>query len=58
MTKIKEKLNNNINVYLGDIHSITSPPAKLCYVLVVYAKLRGQLANQSHMTGHSTTEKE
>ena len=25
MTKIKEKSSNNINVYLGDIHSVTSP---------------------------------
>ena len=47
-----------MNIYSGDIHSITSPPAKLHYVLVVHAKSRGRSADQSHMTGHSTTEKE
>ena len=56
--KNKEKSSSNMNIYLGDIHSITSPPAKLCYVLVVHAKLRGQLADKSRMTGHSTTGKE
>ena len=47
-----------MNIYSGDIHSVTSPPAKLCFVLVVHMKSRGRLANQSHTTGHSTTEKE
>ena len=41
-----------------DIHSVTSPPAKLHYVLIVYAKSTGWSADQSRMTGCSTTEKE
>ena len=41
-----------------DIHSITSPPAKLCYVLVVHAKSRGQSVDRSRTTGRWTTEKE
>ena len=53
--KIKENQLSNISIYLRDIHSVTSPPAKLHYVLIVYAKLSGQLANKSHMTGHSTS---
>ena len=47
-----------MNINLGDIHSVTSPPAKLCYILVVHAKSRGQLADKSRMTGHSMTGKE
>ena len=35
-----------MNIYVGDIHSITSPPAKLHYVLVVYMELGGRLANK------------
>ena len=57
MRKNKEKSNGSINVYSGDIHSITSLPAKLCYVLVVFALLRGQPIDQSHAAGHSTTGK-
>ena len=44
--KNKEKSSSNMNIYLGDIHSITSPPAKLCYILMVYTKLRGWSADQ------------
>ena len=43
---------------LRDIHSITSPPAKLCYILIVHAKSRGRSVDQSRTTGRSTTEKE
>ena len=41
-----------------DIHSVTSPPAKLCYILIVHAKSRGWSVDRSHTTGRSTTEKE
>ena len=58
MTKIKEKLSNNINVFLGTYPLCHIPPAKLCYVLIVHTKSRGWSANQSHTTGHITTEKE
>ena len=43
---------NNISIYLT-LHHI--PPAKLHYVLVVYAKSSSQLANKSHTTSHSTS---
>ena len=44
---------------LRDIHSVTSPQLNFAtHVLVVHAKSRGQSADQSHMTGCSTTEKE
>ena len=58
MEKVKEKLNSKINIYSRDIHSVTSPPAKLCYILIVYVKSRDQSADQSRMTSHSITEKE
>ena len=53
--KIKENQVSNISIYLRDIHSITSPPAKLCYILVVYTKSSGWLANKYCMTSHSTS---
>ena len=52
--KIKENQVSNISIYMRDFHSVTSPPAKLCYVLIVYAKLSSRLANKSHTTGHLT----
>ena len=56
--KNKEKSSSNMNIYSGDIHSITSPPAKLHYNLGVHVKSRGRSADKSHMTGYSTTGKE
>ena len=41
-----------------DIHSVTSSPAKLRYVLVVHAKSRGRSVDRSRTTSCSTTEKE
>ena len=57
MKKIK-KSQVVIWTFIQEISTLSHPPAKLHYVLIVYAKLRGWLADQSHMTGHSTTGKE
>ena len=45
-------------MFTQEISTLSHPPAKLHYVLIVHMKSRGQLADQSHMTRHSTTEKE
>ena len=53
--KIKKNQVSNISIFSRDIHSVISPSAKLHYILIVYMKLSGQLADKSFTTSHSTS---